>query len=449
VGIELGKSIPTIESSLTPTGYPTNSPTSVPSDVPSSIPTMIPTSSPSASPTREPTSGPVFAPITAAPSFKPTIKATPSPTTIDIGAIGTTDENEAGSDYEFAGSEGSGGSETDSGLSKEQGNDTEYASESDANTLSVAPSSTNDEQPDLDGSEGSGGSETDSDLSKREGNDTGNNSESDVDTVSVAPSPTNEDQSDINTSTGDNGGTGSGLPTEDGGSSTLAPSLESEHTLNTGAPTVDSFFVAEVTSSPSAFDGDMLTNNEDSVAEFAPSIAPIMEAATKSPASSLSELNEICRSSDEIRREQIYLKTVELSGSEVFDDSSTPHSNAATWLMTADSLEVCAHDKNMIQRYVLALFYYTTSGHSWALCSQRPSDTSCPEGVARFLSGASECEWHGITCDNEGSVSNINLGMFSLMINRIFSSFFSPILPSFVFHLSCNRRTYALWAASL
>mmetsp|Transcript_24628 Transcript_24628/g.52498 ORF Transcript_24628/g.52498 Transcript_24628/m.52498 type:complete len:242 (+) Transcript_24628:405-1130(+) len=50
--------------------------------------------------------------------------------------------------------------------------------------------------------------------------------------------------------------------------------------------------------------------------------------------------------------------------------------------------------KKIIQRWVLAVFYFSTNGEDWEECSR--DDEECP-GTS-FLSIENECEWFGIQC---------------------------------------------------
>lgn len=75
----------------------------------------------------------------------------------------------------------------------------------------------------------------------------------------------------------------------------------------------------------------------------------------------------------------------------------TPQYTALEWLLEYDEFEACP-DTNactLTQRYVMALFYYSTEGDSWTTCSA--SDTTCPN--TPFLSPVDECEWIGLTCN--------------------------------------------------
>lgn len=81
-----------------------------------------------------------------------------------------------------------------------------------------------------------------------------------------------------------------------------------------------------------------------------------------------------------------------------------------------------------MQRYVLAVHYFSTRGSRWFQCSA-PSDLTDPESVAQandactiavapgnreensfaWLTGNSECTWGGIACNDEGKVTRIDM----------------------------------------
>ena len=105
-------------------------------------------------------------------------------------------------------------------------------------------------------------------------------------------------------------------------------------------------------------------------------------------------------------------------GPQVNVDGS-PHDRAANWIMFEDQQRLTPLSDNLIQRYLLALFYFMTSeneANPWRSCG-RPQDTqdTCefetftkldndtvtfvPENTTRWLSNKHECEWVGITCD--------------------------------------------------
>jgi len=83
------------------------------------------------------------------------------------------------------------------------------------------------------------------------------------------------------------------------------------------------------------------------------------------------------------------------------------------WLINNDAFFVCpAQVKVALQRYILAVLYFTTDGDNWVRCNR--FSTSCRsiqtfQSFEPYLSSQSECEWFGTECVN-GSVTKVQLG---------------------------------------
>jgi hypothetical protein len=81
-----------------------------------------------------------------------------------------------------------------------------------------------------------------------------------------------------------------------------------------------------------------------------------------------------------------------------------PQGKATTWLLAQDERKVCPDDPKILQRWALAVVYFSTGGDDWLQCSGSPSATDACGSVApflgkeRFLSTSNECEWAGISC---------------------------------------------------
>ena len=119
---------------------------------------------------------------------------------------------------------------------------------------------------------------------------------------------------------------------------------------------------------------------------------------------------------------------MQLVGAEKLSDPSSPHAQAAEWLIHEDALALGPDAENLEQRYLLALFYIdTTQARKWLSCN-RPADgdgddclfmelvRAFPEFVYqqvswfRWLSGRHECLWAGVSCDEFNLVRQMNLG---------------------------------------
>ena len=99
-----------------------------------------------------------------------------------------------------------------------------------------------------------------------------------------------------------------------------------------------------------------------------------------------------------------------VSDASLLTTPGTPQYEAVEWLIGADALYICPSTNKctVIQRYTMALFYYSTEGDSWDQCSE--SDQSCANS---FLSPIDECDWAGITCNPAKCVTEITFGKYS------------------------------------
>jgi hypothetical protein len=116
----------------------------------------------------------------------------------------------------------------------------------------------------------------------------------------------------------------------------------------------------------------------------------------------------------------------EVSNPILIRDPAEPQGRATTWLIEEDSLLLCPDDLDILQRWSLAVTYFSTGGDAWFQCSANPlAVDSCGAvapflNAARFLSGASECNWASISCEN-GSVNEIDFGKYSIWITAVTS----------------------------
>lgn len=116
----------------------------------------------------------------------------------------------------------------------------------------------------------------------------------------------------------------------------------------------------------------------------------------------------ICGRTEEQRVEFINGIISGISGGNALNEANSPQARAAEWLINDDPIALCP-DSNaqIVQRFSLATFYYSTDGDRWNFC--RAATGPCPTDAQRFLSGASECEWYGIVCNASGRVLGLKL----------------------------------------
>jgi hypothetical protein len=121
-----------------------------------------------------------------------------------------------------------------------------------------------------------------------------------------------------------------------------------------------------------------------------------------------------------------------LSSQDLIDQEGSPQNLALQWIVEKDGLQISPDDPTLTQRYAMAVFYYSTNGDAWINCndenSANPSPciaidgtnsinnqdfSPCyPNATEPWLSSASECEWCGNSCNNNGrfEYSNVSNG---------------------------------------
>lgn len=171
------------------------------------------------------------------------------------------------------------------------------------------------------------------------------------------------------------------------------------------------------------------------IGTFEPTPSPTTAVPTFSPS-----LNPTfpCNLTPEERAAQIReLLSDGVTDGSLFDDPATPQAQALDWITNEDAIEPilcpnivgagCSRNGNvnpLVQRYVLAAFYFATEGEtSWTQCSA-PDDFDDPASVAEadancdrvvtpfgvgnnrvgdmstdaWLGPVNECEWGGVAC---------------------------------------------------
>lgn len=134
---------------------------------------------------------------------------------------------------------------------------------------------------------------------------------------------------------------------------------------------------------------------------------------------------QICQGISQLERAQLLTDIATQASGRI--ERGSPQDLALEWLIQIDPYSVCPDDPKVLQRYILAVFYFSTNGNNWEQCSapQNPNDlnsvnvandncsvTTTPitggqsnptflpttEGRLAWLTPVYECEWAGITC---------------------------------------------------
>lgn len=138
-----------------------------------------------------------------------------------------------------------------------------------------------------------------------------------------------------------------------------------------------------------------------------------------------------CGISRQSRQEQILALLDSVSNPALIRDPQDPRGQATEWLLNADDRVVCPDDEKILQRWVLAVIYYSTGGDNWDKCMAKPDPINPDQcgtedpfvsGEDRFLSPGNECRWAGITCSNS-CVSEIEFGKHQRDISTMTTQF--------------------------
>ena len=101
------------------------------------------------------------------------------------------------------------------------------------------------------------------------------------------------------------------------------------------------------------------------------------------------------------------LASVSPDGGEALRDPSSPQYEALTWLSSPINNNAFLPDDRLIQRFVLATFYYSTRGDNW-------------DSSFLWLTSANECLWHTTSssasvCDHNNRLTELDLRENNLM----------------------------------
>ena len=86
---------------------------------------------------------------------------------------------------------------------------------------------------------------------------------------------------------------------------------------------------------------------------------------------------------------------LQFSSAESLTDHASPQFLAADWVANLDERQADLESEELAQRYLLAVFYFSTAGDEWEECSR---STTCNVGFSWLDGTQSECLWHGVRC---------------------------------------------------
>jgi hypothetical protein len=89
----------------------------------------------------------------------------------------------------------------------------------------------------------------------------------------------------------------------------------------------------------------------------------------------------------------------------------SPQGRAVDWIVNddsfADSNGLTELDVAFIQRYALAVFYFSLGGDAWTACHRNDDSCSSTGLVNGWLTSTTECSWFVVACNADGGVSAI------------------------------------------
>jgi len=111
------------------------------------------------------------------------------------------------------------------------------------------------------------------------------------------------------------------------------------------------------------------------------------------------------------RRTDILARVSDVTSSPILADVKSAQNKAFEWIVAEDARQLKSDDPDLLQRYVLAVMFYSLKGENWH------------HGDLHWLSGVHECYWSKkykrrvlgvVECDRHKKITRIELGEFSV-----------------------------------
>ena len=124
-----------------------------------------------------------------------------------------------------------------------------------------------------------------------------------------------------------------------------------------------------------------------------PTLVRNRKPVTPSPSAILPQDKHFAFGYEEYLRIEAVILTASPSSELAWEDKNSPQFRAFRWIYDGDATGL--PDRRLVQRWVLALFYYGTNGDEWIV----------RDG---WMGAGNECDWHGVSC-LEGVLSKLEL----------------------------------------
>mmetsp|Transcript_5612 Transcript_5612/g.9292 ORF Transcript_5612/g.9292 Transcript_5612/m.9292 type:complete len:839 (-) Transcript_5612:82-2598(-) len=128
--------------------------------------------------------------------------------------------------------------------------------------------------------------------------------------------------------------------------------------------------------------------------------------STSTPTVAPSNMPSLSPSTSRMKDMLRYAATI--SDPATLQDETSPQFRAAEWIADDDLVIIEeGNEVQLLQRYVLAVFYFSTGGDNWEKCNRF---LTCNVGFSWLTGVQNECLWHGIRCTADNRVSKILIG---------------------------------------
>ena len=116
-----------------------------------------------------------------------------------------------------------------------------------------------------------------------------------------------------------------------------------------------------------------------------------------------------------IRRELVFDTIVSEDPDDLLNQSSDAIRKALEWIIDEETLVLPTNQSGIMQRFILAHFYFATSTNgAWRTCSPPLQNDTCSLTKKRWLTRTTECTWAGVICSSKGHVVTMSCSAFGL-----------------------------------
>jgi hypothetical protein len=129
-------------------------------------------------------------------------------------------------------------------------------------------------------------------------------------------------------------------------------------------------------------------------------------AVKLTPAPTVSPTVSPTMSPTTIRIPQLVSELVGFSSVDALEDRSSPQGKAVAWIVDDAFVQkegLLPTDPKFIQRYAMAVFYFTLGGDAWNVCNR--NDDSCEKS---WLKPTDECNWFLLKCSDDKMIESID-----------------------------------------